>query len=93
MPILFAVGVAFGMSKDKNGSAALSGLVGFLVLTTLLSPGAVGQIMKIQDVPDGFSHINNQFIGILVGVIASSLYNRFSAIELPKALSFFSGKD
>ncbi|MDP0493177.1 MAG: PTS transporter subunit EIIC, partial [Fusobacterium sp. JB021] len=29
MPILFAIGVAFGMSKDKNGSAALAGLVGF----------------------------------------------------------------
>ena len=41
MPILFAVGVAYGMSKDKDGSAALAGLVGFLVVTTLLSPGAV----------------------------------------------------
>ena len=37
MPILFAVGVALGMSKDKDGSAALSGLVAFLVVTTLLS--------------------------------------------------------
>src|SRR5699024_11779991 len=26
LPILFAVGLAFGMSKDKNGAAALSGL-------------------------------------------------------------------
>ena len=92
MPILFAVGVAFGMSKDKNGSAALTGLVGFLVITTLLSPGAVGQIMQIENVPAGFSKINNQFIGILVGVISSALYNRFSDVELPKALSFFSGK-
>lgn len=92
MPILFAVGVAFGMSKDKNGSAALTGLVGFLVITTLLSPGAVGQIMKIENVPAGFSKINNQFIGILVGVISSALYNKFSDVELPKALSFFSGK-
>ena len=92
MPILFAVGVAFGMSKDKNGSAALTGLVGFLVITTLLSPGAVGQIMQIEEVPAGFSKINNQFIGILVGVISSALYNRFSDVELPKALSFFSGK-
>lgn len=92
MPILFAVGVAFGMSKDKSGAAALSGLVGFLVITTLLSPGAVGQIMKIDDVPVGFSKINNQFIGILVGVISAALYNKFSEVELPKALSFFSGK-
>lgn len=32
MPILFAVGVAFGLSRDKNGAAALTGLVAFLVL-------------------------------------------------------------
>ena len=41
MGLLFAVGVAFGLSKDKHGSAALSGLVGYYVVTTLLSPGSV----------------------------------------------------
>lgn len=96
MGILFAVGVAFGMSKDQHGSAALSGLVGFLVLTTLLSPGAVAalQHIDIANVPAAFGKINNgnQFIGILVGVISSALYNRFSKVELNKALSFFSGK-
>ena len=94
MPILFAIGVAFGMSKDKNGSVALAGLVSFLVVTTLLSPGAVGMIKGIpaNEVPAGFSKINNQFTGILCGVISSALYNRFSEVELPKFLSFFSGK-
>ncbi|MDU1910384.1 N-acetylglucosamine-specific PTS transporter subunit IIBC [Fusobacterium sp.] len=94
MPILFAIGVAFGMSKDKNGSAALAGLVSFLVVTTLLSPGAVGMIKGIpaNEVPAGFSKINNQFTGILCGVISSALYNKFSEVELPKFLSFFSGK-
>ena len=94
MPILFAIGVAFGMSKDKNGSAALAGLVSFLVVTTLLSPGAVGMIKGIpaNEVPAGFAKINNQFTGILCGVISSALYNRFSEVELPKFLSFFSGK-
>ena len=42
IPILFAVGIAYGMSKDKNGAAALAGLVGYKVITTLLSPGAGG---------------------------------------------------
>ena len=94
MPILFAIGVAFGMSKDKNGSAALAGLVSFLVVTTLLSPGAVGMIKGIpaNEVPAGFAKINNQFTGILCGVISSALYNKFSEVELPKFLSFFSGK-
>lgn len=94
MPILFAIGVAFGLSKDKNGSAALAGLVGFLVVTTLLAPGTVAMLKGIpaEEVPAGFAKINNQFTGILCGVIASALYNKYSEVELPKFLAFFSGR-
>ncbi|WLI78313.1 N-acetylglucosamine-specific PTS transporter subunit IIBC [Kosakonia sp. H02] len=94
MGVLFAVGVAYGMSKDKDGAAALAGFVGFLVLTTLCSPAAVAMIQKIpaDQVPAAFGKIKNQFVGILVGIIAAELYNRFSNVELPKALSFFSGR-
>ena len=94
MSVLFAVGVAYGMSKDKDGAAALSGFVGFLVVTTLLAPGAVAQIQGIDPsaVPAAFGKINNQFVGILVGIVSAELYNRFSNVELHKALAFFSGK-
>jgi len=94
MSVLFAIGVAYGMSKDKDGAAALSGFVGFLVVTTLLSPGAVAQIQGIDPsaVPAAFAKINNQFVGILVGIVSAEIYNRFSAVELHKALAFFSGK-
>lgn len=94
MSVLFAVGVAYGMSKDKDGAAALAGFVGFLVVTTLLSPGAVSQIqgIDISAVPAAFGKINNQFVGILVGIISAEIYNRFSTVELHKALAFFSGK-
>ena len=94
MSVLFAVGVAYGMSKDKDGAAALAGFVGFLVVTTLLSPSAVSQIQGIElsTVPDAFKKINNQFVGILVGIVSAELYNRFSHVELHKALAFFSGK-
>ena len=92
MAILFAVGVAYGMSKDKDGSAALAGLVGYLVVTTLLSPGAVSQIQQIplDQVPAAFGKIENQFIGILTGVIAAELYNRFSSVELHNCLLYTS---
>lgn len=94
MSVLFAIGVAYGMSKDKDGAAALAGFVGFLVVTTLCSPAAVAMIQKIpvDQVPAAFGKINNQFIGILVGIISAELYNRYSSVELPKALSFFSGR-
>ncbi|MRE37284.1 PTS N-acetyl glucosamine transporter subunit IIABC [Klebsiella quasipneumoniae] len=94
MGVLFAVGVAYGMSRDKDGAAALAGFVGFLVLTTLCSPAAVAMIhqIPIEQVPAAFAKIKNQFIGIMVGIISAELYNRFSSTELPKALSFFSGR-
>ncbi|MDT8885069.1 N-acetylglucosamine-specific PTS transporter subunit IIBC [Klebsiella aerogenes] len=94
MGVLFAVGVTYGMSKDKDGAAALAGFVGFLVLTTLCSPAAVAMIQQIpiEQVPAAFAKIKNQFIGIMVGIISAELYNRFSSTELPKALSFFSGR-
>ncbi|MDR7344442.1 PTS system N-acetylglucosamine-specific IIC component [Pantoea alhagi] len=94
MPALFAVGIAYGMSKDKDGAAALSGFVGFLVVTTLCSPAAVAMIQKmpLEQVPAAFGKIDNQFVGILVGILSAEVYNRFSHVELPKALSFFSGR-
>ena len=94
MSVLFAIGIAYGMSKDKDGAAALTGFVGFLVVTTLCSPAAVAMIQKIplEQVPAAFGKIENQFVGILVGILSAEVYNRFSHVELPKALSFFSGR-
>lgn len=95
MAILFAIGVAYGMSEDKDGSAALAGLVAFLTVTTLLSPGAAGSFLRRELSPTenlAFLKIGNQFIGILCGIIASELYNRFHKTELPDFLAFFSGR-
>lgn len=94
MSILFAVGVALGMSKDKDGSAALSGLVSYLVITTLLSTDSVAMLKGIEGeaVNPAFAKIGNQFVGIMSGLVAASMYNRFSKVQLPTALSFFSGK-
>ncbi|WP_104402512.1 N-acetylglucosamine-specific PTS transporter subunit IIBC [Vibrio penaeicida] len=94
MAVLFAVGVAFGLSKDKDGSAALSGFVMWLVVTTLLSPATLSQLQGISadEVNMAFDRVANQFVGIVVGIISAEIYNRFSHVELPKFLAFFSGK-
>lgn len=94
MPILFAIGVALGMSKDNNGSSALTGLVGYLVITSLLSPGSVAMLqgIDVEAVNAAFGKIENQFIGILVGAIAAAIYNKFGQTRLPQALAFFSGR-
>ncbi|WP_199712437.1 N-acetylglucosamine-specific PTS transporter subunit IIBC [Butyrivibrio sp. CB08] len=94
IPILFAVGVAVGMAKDHDGTSALSGLVSFLMITTLLSTGAVAMYRGVDasEVPAAFGKISNAFIGILAGLIGSGCYNRFKDTKLPDWLAFFSGK-
>lgn len=94
MGILFAIGVAVGMSDDNDGTAGLAGLVSWLMITTLLSPGAVAMFKHIdaKAVPAAFSHVETQFIGILAGLIGAYCYNKFKGTKLPDALGFFSGK-
>lgn len=94
IPILFAVGVALGMAKQRDGSAALSGLVAYLVVTTLLSTNTVAMLqgIDVENVNPAFSKIGNAFVGILSGIVAANMYNRFSHVQLPDALAFFSGK-
>lgn len=94
MALLFAIGVAVGMSDDNDGTSGLAGLVSWLMITTLLSPGAVAFFKRIpiEEVDAAFSQIETQFIGIIAGLIGSSCYNRFKGVKLPAALSFFSGK-
>ncbi|MCM3086842.1 N-acetylglucosamine-specific PTS transporter subunit IIBC [Bhargavaea ginsengi] len=94
IPILFAVGAAIGLSREKDGAAALSGLVAYLVVTSMLSTDSVGLLTQTdpENVDMAFGQIQNAFIGILSGIIASIMYNRFSQVKLPDFLAFFSGK-
>lgn len=94
IPILFAVGVGLGMAKERDGAAALSGLVGWLVITTLLSTGTVAMLTGVE--PDSvniaYGSIENAFVGIISGLVAGAMYNRFSHVQLPDAFAFFSGR-
>ncbi|MBS5940033.1 N-acetylglucosamine-specific PTS transporter subunit IIBC [Clostridium sp.] len=94
MAILFAIGVAVGMSDDNDGTAGLAGLVSWLVITTLLSPAVVAMFkgIDVAEVPAAFSKIQTQFVGIVAGIIGASCYNKFKGTKLPDALGFFSGK-
>ncbi|MEZ8302648.1 N-acetylglucosamine-specific PTS transporter subunit IIBC [Vibrio splendidus] len=96
---LFAVGVAYGLAKDNNGAAALSGLLGLLIVEMIV--GNVNVISQITGVPvDQMSASEliasnaavSAFTGIMIGIVAATLYNRFHTIKLPAALGFFGGK-
>ena len=101
MAWLFAIGAAVGLSDDHDGTAGLAGLVSFLMMQQLLSPGVVGAIRAAvgSTLEEGtvdyiaFSKIaGNSFIGILAAVIGATCYNKFKSTKLPDWLAFFSGK-
>ena len=94
MGVIFAVGIAVGLSNNNDGTGGLAGLISWLVFQTVLSVGAVAMFMQIPDtdVNVAFTKVNSQFFGILAGVIGGMTYNRFKDIRLPDFLSFFSGK-
>ena len=95
MALLFAIGVGVGMSDDHDGTAGLAALASWLMITNLLSTGAVSVLSTLEEGTTAFiafSKIENPFIGIIAGIIGALCYNRFKSTKLPDWLSFFSGK-
>lgn len=102
--LMFAVGIAVGLARENHGAAGLAGVVCYLVATkgaeTLLhvDPGAVAALpeaarglaigaMKAKEIAK-FSVP----LGILSGLTAGYLYNRYHQIKLPEYLAFFGGR-
>lgn len=78
LPLIFAIGIAIGLAKGEAGAAGLSGAIGYLTLT---------EGIKTFD-----SSLNmGVFGGIVAGISAGLLYNRYHTIKLPEFLGFFSG--
>ena len=93
MAILFAIGIGVGMADDNDGTAALSALASWLMITNLLSTANVSVIRTLSETSTlAFDKIANPFIGIIAGLIGAMCYNRFKNTQLPDWLSFFSGK-
>ena len=96
IPVLFALGVAVGMSDDKNGAAAIAGMVSWLIVTTLVSPETAAKVTagftEASAAGVAFDKIENPFIAILTGSLAATCYNRFKNTKLPDVLAFFSGR-
>ncbi|MGJ9458118.1 maltose/glucose-specific PTS transporter subunit IIC [Oceanobacillus sp. CF4.6] len=100
LPVIFAVGVAIGLARSDKGTAGLAALIGYLVMNATINAvlvitdhlaaenlSAVGQgfALGIQTLESGV------FGGIVVGIMAGLLHNRFNKIELPQFLGFFGG--
>lgn len=88
LPLLFAIGIAIGLTGDK-GVAALSAAVGYKVFQEVM------QTFEVALVTKDLAEENVQMGvlgGLITGIVTAYLYNRFKDIKLPQALGFFGGK-
>ncbi len=91
LALLFAVGVALGLTKN-DGVSALSAAVGYAVMLGTMGVMAkllgleTAKVMGIDSIETGV------FGGIVVGGLAAFLFNKYYRISLPQYLGFFAGK-
>lgn len=83
MSLLFTLGVAVGMADEQDGTAALAGVVSWLVIQQVLTAENIRVLTGNQTDLSAFAHIDNQLVGILCGLIgASCIINIVFAISM-----------
>jgi N-acetylglucosamine PTS system EIICBA or EIICB component len=97
--LLFAAGVAVGLARENHGAAALAGVVAYLVATEgakalLKLPPDLLSTSDVEQAAWRTKEIAKLSVpaGILSGIVAGLLYNRFANIKLPDYLAFFAGR-
>src|ERR1700760_238945 len=91
LALLFAIGTAIGLTEN-DGVAAMAGTVGYVVFLATMGTVAKLQgdettaVMGIPSIETGI------FGGIIMGLVAAMVFNRFYRIKLPPYLGFFAGK-
>lgn len=92
LPIIFAVGVAIGLARKADGSTALAALIGYLVLEGVFT--AMAPYVNGEPAEGAEQEIINYGVlgGILIGVLAARLWQRYYRIKLPDYLAFFGGR-
>lgn len=96
LALLFAVGVAIGLAKG-DGVAGLAAIIGYLIMNVTMK--AFGGITPEMTLDPQYANVlgiptlqTGVFGGIIVGVLAAFMYNRYYNIQLPQFLGFFAGK-
>ncbi|HEY4366817.1 MAG TPA: N-acetylglucosamine-specific PTS transporter subunit IIBC [Steroidobacteraceae bacterium] len=102
--LLFAIGVAVGLARENHGAAGLASVVGYLVATKgaeVLIPvppevtaNLTAQMAELATGAFRARELGKLSVpvGIISGLIAGLLYNRYSDIRLPAYLAFFGGR-
>lgn len=103
IPLLFALGVAYGMSKKDKGIAVFASVTGYLCLIVsmnvyLVLNGTIADAdvmtQKGQIEVLGIQTVNISAAGgIITGLVAARATDKFYYLELPDALAFFLEKN
>ena len=102
IPILFAMGIAQGMAKKEKGIAVFASVVAYLTLNTVMNvylktTGTLADADTMaqvgQGVVLGVQTLKTEALGGLIsGLVAAKVADRFYNLELPLAFAFFGGK-
>ncbi|MBG6031994.1 PTS glucose transporter subunit IIBC [Proteus hauseri] len=92
MPLIFAIGVALGFTNN-DGVSALASVVAYGIMSKtmiVVAPWVLG----LTPAEIETQHLTDTGVlgGIIAGIIAASMFNRFYRIKLPEYLGFFAGK-
>ena len=102
--LLFAIGVAVGLARENHGAAGLASVVAYLVATKGAEVLIAVPAEAVADVSGRARELAvaaykahelaklSVPAGILSGLTAGALYNRFYNIALPSYLAFFGGR-
>lgn len=91
LALIFAVGVALGLCGN-DGVSAIAAVVGFVVMLATMGVMATAYGVTPVTIFGIPSMDTGVFGGIIIGIVAALLFNRFYRIELPTYLGFFGGK-
>ncbi|MFE3193969.1 PTS transporter subunit EIIC [Nocardia sp. NPDC059240] len=93
LPLLFAVGIAIGWAKKADGSTALAAVVGYLAFNGVLKAMSPVVLEGKVDAKGAQALVNFGVLGgIVIGLTAAYLWQRFHRTALPDYLGFFSGR-
>ncbi len=92
IPLLFAICVALGFTNN-DGVSALAAVVSYGIMVKTMAIVAP-MVLKLPAEEIASKHLADSgvFGGIISGVIAAYMFNRFHRIKLPEYLGFFAGK-
>ena len=92
MSLLFTLGVAVGLADEQDGTAALAGVISWLMIQKILSPDNVVILTGSRVDASSFSYINNQFVGILSGWIGAYCCNKYRFKVFHGPLQIYGGR-